>query len=128
MSFGLWPLGLLMLLSGCSHSHTSYINNVEDIVISRFQSEEPQSCRPSDVLLDRNQVRDFFQRAATIDSRTLHDRYEWAPCYLEGTLKYQGQACTWQVRAGATGVIECPALEQYFACDECDDLFVRGER
>jgi hypothetical protein len=124
MRFCLWPAALLFLLAGCAQPHASDSENIEDIVISGFQSQESDSCRPSDVPLDQKQVWSFFQRATSIDSRTLHDNYEWAPCYLEGTLKYRERVCTWQVRAGGIGVIECPAAEQYFACKECDDLFL----
>ncbi len=119
----LWLAALLTLLAGCAQPHTFDSNNLGDIAVSGFQSQEPGSCRPSDVPLDQNQVMSFFQRAITIDSRALHDDYEWAPCYLEGRLKYSGKACTWQVRAGGIGVIACPAAEQYFACKECDDMF-----
>jgi hypothetical protein len=123
MTIKAWPIGALLVLAGCTDLHNT--PDLESIVISSFQSQEPESCRSSDVPLDPSRVRAFFQRASKIDSRTLHDRYEWAPCYLEGSLKYNGQVCTWQVRAGATGVVQCPSAEQYFTCEECSDLFAK---
>lgn len=111
--------GVCALLAGCSSSQL----DLDDIRISGFHSEEPERCQPSDVALDERQIASFFKRAALIDGRTLHDEFDWAPCYLEGTLKYQQTACVWRVRAGATGEIECPATEQYFGCKDCGDLF-----
>ena len=113
-SFGVWAS-----LAGCAASPP----DIDNIAISGFHSEEPERCRPSDVTLDERQVASFFKRAEPIDARTLHDEHDWAPCYLEGTLKYRGKACTWRVRAGATGEIECPATEQYFGCKSCGNLF-----
>lgn len=110
-----WPAAFAVLLVGCSP--------VSDVSITRFESLEPESCRASDVALDERQITSFFKRAERIDGRTLHDDYEWAPCHLEGTLTYQGKACTWHVRAGHTGEIECPGVQQYFGCKTCYDLF-----
>ncbi|CRM40766.1 hypothetical protein [Pseudomonas sp. 58 R 12] len=119
MTSARWALGVWMLLAGCA----STPRDVEAISIAGFHSEEPERCRPSDVALDERQVAAFFKQAELIDGRTLHDEYDWAPCYLEGTLKYQGKACIWRVRAGATGEIECPATAQYFGCKDCGDVF-----
>ncbi len=118
-SFGVWAS-----LAGCAASAP----DIDNIAISGFHSEEPERCRPSDVTLDERQVASFFKRAEPIDARTLHDEYDWAPCYLEGTLKYRGKVCTWRVRAGATGEIECPITEQYFGCKSCADLFEEVSR
>lgn len=112
-------LSLWVLLVGCAAQY----QNIKDVSIAGFQSDEPERCRPSDVSLDERQITSFFERATGIDGRTLHDHYEWAPCYLEGTLNYRGEACTWRVRAGATGEIKCAAQEQYFGCNTCGDLF-----
>jgi hypothetical protein len=70
-----------------------------------------------------SQARDFFLRAKRVDRRTLHDHY--APCYIEGTLKYGSKPCEWEIRAGATGHITCGKVTEYFAGGDCDDLFVR---
>ncbi|WP_200904652.1 hypothetical protein [Pseudomonas trivialis] len=113
-SFSVW-----LLLAGCAAAHS----DIDDISISGFHSEEPERCRPSDVALDEQKVVSFFKRAVPIDGRTLHDEYDWAPCYLEGTLSYQGKSCMWRVRAGATAQISCAATEQYFGCKDCADLF-----
>ncbi|MGH8449669.1 hypothetical protein [Pseudomonas sp.] len=119
MNLRRWSFGTWVLLAGCTVS----LPDIDDIAISGFHSEEPERCRPGDVVLDERQVASFFKRAEPIDGRVLHDEYDWAPCYLEGTLKYRGKACTWRVRAGATGEIECPTTEQYFGCKDCGDLF-----
>lgn len=39
------------------------------------------------------------------------------------TLIRQGKSCDWQIRAGATGSVQCGEQKLYFACDTCGDLF-----
>jgi hypothetical protein len=34
-----------------------------------------------------------------------------------------GRSCEWQIRAGATGSVQCGEQRLYFACDSCADLF-----
>jgi hypothetical protein len=97
--------------------------SITNVFVEDFKSAEPQSCRPSDVPLDHARARDFFQRARKVDYRVIHDHYDVAPCYVEGTLKYRNQACEWRIRAGATAHIRCGKETQYFVCDKCEDLF-----
>jgi uncharacterized metal-binding protein YceD (DUF177 family) len=80
-------------------------------------------CKPSDVDLSNIQVKQFFQQATEVEHKTLQDHYNYAPCAIEGTLTYQRQRCNWQVRAGATGYVQCAGEYHYFACDNCEQLF-----
>lgn len=125
MSLRPWLFGVWVILAGCAASPP----DIDEVSISNFRSGEPERCRPRDVALDEGEIASFFKRAEPIDGRTLHDEYDWAPCYLEGTLKYRGKACIWRVRAGATGEIECPTTALYFfGCKACGDLFGRSTR
>jgi len=103
--------------------HGSDRNDVTDVYVEDFQSTEMDRCRPSDVPLDNGAAAEFFRRAKLVDGRTLHDHYNYAPCFVEGTLKYHSNSCEWRIRAGATGEIRCGQQERLFACDDCDDLF-----
>ncbi|WP_286203005.1 hypothetical protein [Rhizobium lusitanum] len=96
---------------------------VTDLKIAAFHSEAPDRCRKSDVALTAAKARAFFKRAKQIDARILHDDYDLAPCYMEGTLKWDGKVCDWKIRAGATGHVQCNKQEIYFACEACGDLF-----
>lgn len=60
---------------------------ITDLKIVAFRSEAPDRCRKSDVALTAAKARAFFKRAKQIDARILHDDYDLAPCYMEGTLK-----------------------------------------
>lgn len=99
------------------------IHKIAEVYVANFNSEDIQSCRPSDVDLSHSQARDFFMRAKLVDRKILHDHYNHAPCYIEGTLKYNNKPCDWEIRAGATGHITCGKKTEYFACDSCDDMF-----
>ena len=114
-----------VLLTACGGlaMHGSDRNDVTDVYVEDFQSTEMDRCRPSDVPLDNGAAAEFFRRAKLVDGRTLHDHYNYAPCFVEGTLKYHSNSCEWRIRAGATGEIRCGQQERLFACDDCDDLF-----
>ncbi|GAA0545575.1 hypothetical protein GCM10009098_11410 [Rheinheimera aquimaris] len=97
--------------------------DINNVYIADFVSDAPQQCKPSDVDLSNIQVKQFFQQAAEVEHKTLHDHYNYAPCAIEGTLTYQQQSCNWQVRAGATGYVQCAGEYRYFACDNCEQMF-----
>lgn len=99
------------------------VGRITEVYVADFHSDDIEHCRPSDVDLSHGQAREFFMRARRVDLKTLHDHYDYAPCYIEGTLKYGSRSCDWEIRAGATGQITCGKVTEYFACDDCDDLF-----
>lgn len=118
-----FSLGLLtsVVLVSCASAPSQPIQ-ISEVYVADFKSDDIKTCRPSDVNLNHERARAFFLRAREVDSKTLHDHYDWAPCYVEGTLKLGAQRCDWQIRAGATGQIDCGKEERYFVCDSCDDL------
>lgn len=95
---------------------------ISEVYVADFHSDDT-SCRPSDVDLDHNKASQFFLRSKQIDARTLHDHYDIAPCYIEGTLKQAGKSCSWKIFAGATGEVSCIEKTDIYACDDCGDLF-----
>ena len=94
-----------------------------NVYVQDFHSDKPEQCTTADVELGHKQAHEFFKRAKVVSHRTLHDHYEYAPCYIEGTLKYKSKSCDWKIRAGATGSVTYGKEVWYFACDECGDLF-----
>jgi hypothetical protein len=108
-----------MLVASCATRDAAFAN----VYVADFHSDAPASCRSSDVPRNHGQAREFFSKAREVDYKTLHDNYELAPCYAEGTLTRQGKSCDWQIRAGATGSVQCGEQKLYFACDTCGDLF-----
>ncbi|SCX48042.1 hypothetical protein [Variovorax sp. EL159] len=108
-----------MLATSCAAPDAAFTN----IYMADFHSDEPANCRTSDVPQSHGKAQEFFSRARQVDYKTLHDNYELAPCYVEGTLNRQGKSCDWQIRAGATGSVQCGEQKLYFACDSCNDLF-----
>ena len=108
-----------MLVASCATGSAEFA----DVYVADFKSDQPATCRPSDVPRSHGKAREFFSRARQVDYKTLQDHYELAPCFSEGTLKRSGKSCDWQIRAGATGSVQCGEQKLYFACDTCDDLF-----
>jgi hypothetical protein len=114
---------LLKKLPNLAGSAKSPGPGIEEISVSDFHSDEAEFCRPSDVPLGHREAREFFRLARRVTSRELHDHYDFAPCYVTGPVRYGGRACTFQIRAGATGSITCDEESFDFACDACDALF-----
>ncbi len=96
---------------------------ITDVYVTDFNSDDIAKCRPSDVDLTHDEAREFFLRARQVDYKVIHDHYNFAPCYIEGTLNFKSKSCDWVIRAGATGHISCGKGETYFVCDICEDLF-----
>ena len=115
-------IGCAFALASCATVALD-VHKITDVYVADFNSEDMEHCRPSDVDLSHSQAGDFFMRAKLVDKKSLHDHYNHAPCYIEGTLKYEKKPCDWEIRAGATGHITCGKVTEYFACDRCDDLF-----
>lgn len=113
---------LASLLAACAAADMRQAQ-ITDVYVADFKSDDVQSCRPSDVPLDHARARDFFRRARQVAYAVIHDHYDIAPCYVEGTLKYRANACEWKIRAGATAQIQCGEKTRYFVCDGCEDLF-----
>lgn len=109
-----------VLVASCATTRDAAFSN---IYVADFHSDAPASCHASDVPRSHGKAQEFFSRAKEVDYKTLHDHYEQAPCYAEGTLTRQGRSCDWRIRAGGTGSVQCGEQKLYFACDTCDGLF-----
>ena len=116
---------IIICLSGLISCSANIMNtkNIKDLYVDDFSSDDPANCTTSDVDLTHLQALLFFKRARVVDYKILHDHYELAPCYIEGPLTYKEEPCSWEIRAGATGLINCNDRVWYFVCDNCDDLF-----
>lgn len=113
-----------MILASCTNTGLQ-TNKITDVYVADFSSDDIESCRPSDVGLSHSEAKDFFIKAKQLEYTSIHDHYEFAPCFIEGTLKYDSMVCEWEIRASATGQIKCDKNVYYFACDTCDDLFLQ---
>jgi len=57
-----------------------------------------------------------------ITAKTMHDKYDYLPCYVKGTSRIKDKKCNWEIRAGGTVEISCSDTNYTLACDKCDDL------
>ncbi|CAM3690742.1 hypothetical protein [Rheinheimera salexigens] len=116
---------ITILLTACANNVAFNTEQLTALYVADFNSDEITRCTPSDVDLSNREALAFFKQAKLIDSNTLHDYYDYAPCAIEGPVQYQQANCNWQIRAGATGHIQCAEQRWYFACDSqtCEALF-----
>lgn len=110
-----------VFLTACSTEFD--VKRISKVYVQDFQSTEPNTCTVKDVDLSHQEAHQFFQLAKKVSRKEVHDHYDYAPCYIEGTLKYQDEICQWQIRAGMTGSITCKGKAHTFACDQCDAIF-----
>jgi hypothetical protein len=113
---------VIALLASCA-TPSFYQHEITDVYVEDFGSDDKKSCRPSDVDLSHSEAKEFFLRARQVEFSVIHDHYEYAPCYIEGILKYRSSICEWEIRAGSTGHIKCHNETKYFVCDKCEELF-----
>lgn len=75
--------------------------------------------------LNNEQVAQFFKQAQEVTFKELHDRYDYLPCFVKGTLETHSQECEFSIRAGATAEVWCSDGRQWFyGCSSCGDLFL----
>lgn len=98
-------------------------HSISHVYIEDFQTENMNECKPSDVDLNNEEAKQFFLRSTKVEYKTVHDHYNVAPCYIEGTLKTNNNICDWKIQASAIGSISCRGLVNYYVCDSCEDLF-----
>lgn len=120
------PIVIAMLLAAMAPCAAT--SPFEEVRIKGFQSSDPERCKISDVDLDAASATTFFKRARKVDARTVHDRYDIAPCQMEGDLAYRGQTCSWSIDAGAVATVACDDELSYYVCDRCQALLTPKAR
>lgn len=115
-------IGPLVWLNGCDQGGFAP-ERLADLYVDDFTSSAPQQCTTADLPLQQADAVEFCARASVVDSKTLNDHYQLAPCQLEGTACYGKRRCNWQSQAGAMGALQCGEQRWLFACDDCEALF-----
>ncbi|WP_020409059.1 hypothetical protein [Hahella ganghwensis] len=115
-------ISISLLMMSCASFQTPE-QQVTDVYVEDFQSDDIDACRPSDVDLSHQEAEEFFSRSEKVEYEVIHDHYNVAPCYIEGVLKLDGQICDWKIQASAIGSIRCDDEVSDFVCDSCEDLF-----
>jgi hypothetical protein len=115
---------LVTSLLGCAGlpPHSNPPRHLDEVFVKDFRSIAPLDCTTADVALTHTEAATFFSRARVLSSRQIADNYPVAPCFVEGTLRADGERCDWRITAAATGFIRCGPNEWHFACDDCDEL------
>ena len=109
---------------GCAvSSPTKPVTEFSNILIQRVGMDQGgEFCK--DFTLTHEQVGQYFKQAQEVTFKQFHDQYDYLPCFVEGTLRRQDQACEYSIRAGATAELNCSNEQQYFyACTTCNNLF-----
>lgn len=78
-------------------------------------------CR--DFRLTKEEAAQLLNQSRVITTKEMHDHHEYLPCYVKGTVNYDGKTCDFTIRAGGTTELVCQNGKNYvLVCDDCNDL------
>lgn len=115
---------LFLVLVACGKNEDSSKREsviFSDVAVIEIGSDEENTfCK--NFKLTNEQAVLFLKRSRMITAKTMHDKYDYLPCYVKGTSKIKDKKCNWEIRAGGTAEISCSDNNYILACDKCDDL------
>ena len=109
------------LCVSCTHVR----NDFDNASISKIGKDSPTSFCQYFSLTPR-EVEVFLNASKIIDQKTLHDKYDFLPCYVNGEIDItngEKSRCSFSIRAGGTAELRCENGDNLiYACDTCGDL------
>ena len=107
-------LVVALLLAGCFAKADTPV-----YTIAQRGTDGDKKAFCSDFDMTEAQVEDFFRRSTVISFKTLHDQYDYLPCYVSGSAIINDKTCDWEVRAGGIGIKSCDNIIEYHVCEDC---------
>ncbi len=108
----------LISLVACKELNTEEtVISVTDVVAKGNDGVSGDFCTKFSLTKDEAQY--FFNNAAQVSERDLHDRYSFLPCFVKGFGYVDSKKCEWEIRAGGTSSILCEDRSVTMACEEC---------
>ena len=93
------------LLFGCAANGPS-LGRISNVQISGSGVDSPADQNLCvNFSLTPEQATEFINRSIIVDHRSIHDHYDFAPCYVRGTGLLKAGIARWEIRAGGTGEI-----------------------
>ena len=111
-------LATLSFVSGC-HSHSAEATRY---IITGHGTDKPDPICKAD--LTPEDVKVFFTKAKPMTQKTMHDEYDYMPCWVEGKTISSGGTSTWRIHPIGVGEITLPDnTHQLLGCNTCDEQF-----
>lgn len=73
----------------------------------------------SDFSLTKEQAQQYFEQATEVSIQEIHDKYSVLPCFVAGAGTFENKDCSWEVRAGGTGHVDCGEKSFLIGCEDC---------
>jgi hypothetical protein len=113
---------IMVAFSACGSSEkTEVFTELTNIVVQGNKTEE-ENVFGKEFSLNARYAKVFFRKSKIIDAKTMHDKYDYLPCHIYGTLSHKNNSCSWEIRVGGTAIIQCPGMDYIIACDNCYEL------
>ena len=80
--------------------------------------------------LNEQEALEFFKKAKVVNQKTIHDHYDYLPCYVKGTISFPPkdskrteEMCGFTIRAGGTAELACGKEDvKFYACNNYENL------
>jgi hypothetical protein len=120
---------LLLALLWCAGTAApaSAIPDLQGIRVVRAASDDPSAFCADFRLTDR-QAAHALTRARKISRQDYLERFDFLPCFVEGTLRYHHRTMHWEIRAGGNATITADDGSVVFlGCESCRNDFGRTQ-
>jgi hypothetical protein len=102
------------------------LKNIESGVKKGKRQPQILFCRG--FTLNEKQIKEYFSKANIIDEYKANHEYDWAPCYVRGTMEWDHLEAKWEINALQTAVVRFKNGDVlYFICKgACDHMFIQS--
>lgn len=113
-------IGLLvtmLFVVSCGNESQNGLIKITKVTDSGVEGDTGEFC--SDFSLTREQAQHYFTRAKQVSVQEIHDKYAVLPCFVAGDGILANEDCSWEVRAGGTGHVNCGDKSYLTGCEDC---------
>lgn len=118
-SAGVLALSVMLLLG----APAAALDGLRDVHVQRVGADEPNAfC--AGFLLSNGQAARALQQSVQITREQYLQRFQFLPCYVQGTAQLGADPVAWEIRAGGNGTImTADGKVVHLGCAECERTF-----
>ncbi|MDH5545400.1 MAG: hypothetical protein OEZ43_07400 [Gammaproteobacteria bacterium] len=110
-------LGLLLVAS-CTQSLDTN-NRIAVVSVDQAGTDENKAEFCSDFNLSKADAQSYFDKAEVISAETMHDEFEFLPCFVRGKCQLNDKSCQWEIRAGGVAHVDFGEKTEIYGCNSC---------
>ena len=110
-------LVMMLFIVACANEKQNGFIEITKMISSGIEGGTGEFC--SDFSMTKEQAQQYFEQATEVSIQELHDRYSVLPCFVAGAGTFENEDCSWEVRAGGTGHVDCGEKSFLTGCEDC---------